>query len=97
MFKFLAVTSLLNRDQVSLPNEGGFSATNVGNALTIVFGVAGAVAFAVVVFAGLKFVLSSGNPQEMAKAKDTIINAIIGLVVAASAVIIVQFVVGYLT
>lgn len=70
--------------------------STVGNALQIVFGITGAVALLVITFAGFKYVLSRGNPQETAKAKDTILYAIIGLVVSMLAVGIISFVVGKL-
>lgn len=60
--------------------------------LQIVFGLAGALAFLVLVIAGLKYVLSRGEPAEVAKAKNAILYALIGLVIAAAAFSIVTFV-----
>ena len=60
----------------------------------LVFGIMGAVALLVITIAGFKYVLSQGNPQETAKAKNTILYALIGLVVAILAFNIVKFVVG---
>ncbi len=61
--------------------------------LKIVFGVAGSVAVLMVTIGGFKYVVSNGNPQEVAKAKDTILYSIIGLVVCILAFAIVGFVV----
>lgn len=66
---------------------------SVGTILQIVFGVAGAVAVVVLLLASLKYVISRGDPGEVAKAKNAIIYAVIGLVVVASAFTIVTFVV----
>ncbi|MES2971854.1 MAG: pilin [Patescibacteria group bacterium] len=63
-------------------------------ALRLVFGVAGGVALLIVTIAGFKYVLSQGNPQETAKAKDAIMYALIGLVVIIVAFTIVTFVIG---
>lgn len=68
----------------------------VANALNLVFGVAGAVAVIIIAIAGLKYVVSQGNPQETAKAKDTILYAIVGLVICMLAFTITSFVAGRL-
>lgn len=59
----------------------------------IVFGIIGAVAVVILLLASLKYVISRGEPGEVAKAKNTIIYAAIGLVVVAFAFSIVGFVV----
>lgn len=64
--------------------------------LQIVFVVAGAVAVIVVAVAGLNYVISSGDPQKTAKAKDTILYALIGLAISILAFTIVTFVLGKL-
>lgn len=61
--------------------------------LQIVFGLASAIAFLVIVIAGLKYVLSRGESAEVAKAKNAILYALVGLVIAAAAFSIVTFVV----
>lgn len=61
--------------------------------LRIVFGVAGGVAVIIILLASLKYITSRGDPGEVAKAKNTIIYAAIGLVVIAFAFSIVGFVV----
>ena len=62
-------------------------------ALRLVFGFAGAISVIIIVIAGLKYVTSQGNPQETAKAKDTIIYAVIGLAVCFLAFFIIGFVI----
>jgi Type IV secretion system pilin len=64
--------------------------------LQIVFGVIGAVSVLIIVIAGFQFVLSSGDPAKVAKARNTILYAAIGLGVSASAFVIVSFVIGKL-
>ncbi len=46
----------------------------------------------VIIVAGIKFIISSGDPQGVKSAKDTIIYAVIGLGVAAIAQALVLFV-----
>jgi heme O synthase-like polyprenyltransferase len=64
--------------------------------LNIVFGVIAAVAVLVIVIAGLQFILSRGEPQKTATARNTIIYASIGLALAFFAFAIVRFVLGEL-
>ena len=61
--------------------------------LQLVFGFAGAIAFLMVTFGGFKYVISQGDPSATAKAKNTILYALIGLVVCVVAFSIVTFVV----
>ena len=60
-------------------------------ALTISFGILGAIAFLIIVIAGLQYVLAQGDAQATAKAKNTIIYALVGLVLAIVAQSIVSF------
>ena len=62
--------------------------------LQIVLGIFGAVAVLIIVIAGLKFVTSAGNPQSASKARNTILSAVVGLVVISAAEVIVSFVLG---
>jgi uncharacterized membrane protein YidH (DUF202 family) len=66
----------------------------IGTVLHVVFGIFAAIAVLVVTIAGLQYVLSQGDPQKTAKAKNTILYAVIGLVVAMMGYVIVSFVVG---
>ena len=58
-----------------------------------VFGIAGGVALIVIVIGGLRYINSLGNAQNVAKAKDTILYAVIGLVVCILGYSIVAFVI----
>ncbi len=64
--------------------------------LQIVFGIAAALAVLMIVIAGFRFIAGEGNPQEVSKARSTILYAVIGLIVAISAEIIVSFTLGNL-
>ena len=70
------------------------SLDNLQTILQIVFAVIGAVALVFIILAGLQFVTSQGDPNSAAKARQTAIYAVIGLVVALSAEVIVTFVLG---
>ena len=66
------------------------------NALQVVFGIAAALAVLMIVIAGFRFVTAQGNPQEVGKAKATIIYALIGLLVAVTAEGIIALTLGHL-
>ena len=60
--------------------------------LSIVFGVAAAVAVLVIVIAGFSMVVGGGDPEKISRAKRAVIFALVGLLIAVSAEIIVQVV-----
>jgi hypothetical protein len=63
----------------------------IANALIFLIG---AISVIMIIIAGLRFVVSMGNPKQVKAARDTIFNAIIGLVIAISSYAIVNFVIG---
>ena len=56
--------------------------------------VLGAVAVIVIIVAGILYATSSGDPALITKAKNTLLYAVIGLIVAIMAYAIVNFVIG---
>lgn len=60
--------------------------------LDIVLRLAGLVAVAYVVYGGVKFITSQGDPDGSKKARQTIINALIGVVLALFATTLVAFI-----
>jgi hypothetical protein len=60
--------------------------------LDILLRVAGLVAIFFVVYGGVLYVVSQGEPDKVATAKGTIINALAGLLIATFAIAIVAFV-----
>lgn len=92
--KFAAFTNCSGSNcDTHIPTVGA-SPNSIQVILQLVFGVIGAVALVWVIIAGLQFVTSQGDPQSAAKARQTVIYAVIGLVVALSAEVIVKFVLG---
>lgn len=64
----------------------------VANVLNILSFVVGAAAVIGIVIGGLRYVVTSGDPQGAAAARNTIIYSVVGLVVALAAQGIVRFV-----
>ncbi len=76
-----------------LPQAAAGSSDPVKTVIQIVFGLLGAVAVVYVIIGGLGLITSNGNPQSLSKARNTIIFAAVGLLVAVSAEAVVSFVV----
>lgn len=66
----------------------------VSNVISILMVVAGFVAIAFIIIGGFTYITSSGDASGIKKAKDTIVNAVIGLVMAMVAFGVVKFITG---
>jgi type IV secretory pathway VirB2 component (pilin) len=64
--------------------------------INVLLGLIGVVAVIMLIYGGFRYVLSAGNEKATSAAKDTILFAIIGIVVAVLAFAIVNFVIGSL-
>lgn len=70
------------------------SSSLLENVLYIVFGALGGISLIILVWAGMKYTLSSGDPAKTSEAKNQIIYAAVGIAVALSASAIVTFATG---
>jgi hypothetical protein len=78
-------------DLSPLPKAGsGF----IPKVLSVAIGIIAAVCLLFIVIGGSRYILSQGDPQGIAKAKGTIVYALIGLVVVILAQVIVTFIIG---
>lgn len=66
---------------------------SVINILNVIIGLLSVVCVIVIVIGGVQYMTSTGDAGKVKKAKDTIMYAIIGLVVCGLAAVIVNFVV----
>lgn len=86
--------SLGTPDQLGIPSvglEGGLRGILNG-----MFIVAGALSVLFVVIGGLRYVLSNGEPKDIEAAKNTIMYAVLGLIISLLAFGIVNWVLGSL-
>ena len=74
--------------------HGQATAANLNHLLTVLFGILGAIAVLMILIGAFNFVPSEGDPQKAARARSTMIYALIGLAVAISAEAIITFVLG---
>jgi len=84
------LAAIIAPGELRIPKGGTDTSLNIG--MSIVFATAGAVALLIIVIAGLRMVLSQGNPESVSKARNTIIYAAIGLAVCVLGFSIVTFV-----
>ncbi|CAN5400144.1 hypothetical protein BH10PAT3_BH10PAT3_5500 [soil metagenome] len=82
----------LSQSDVNIPTTSAGSDT-VNHALQIFFAIAGAVAMLIIAIGAFKYVLSRGDANSIKNSKDTILYAVIGLIVTITAYGIVTFVV----
>ena len=66
--------------------------TKVGNILNVVYSLIGVVAVVFVIIGGFKYMTSQGEPGRVQQAKNTILYALIGLVITISAFAITAFI-----
>jgi cytochrome bd-type quinol oxidase subunit 2 len=75
-------------------DDNGTQVSNVlGTIITIFSAIVGIVAVIMIIVAGLQFITSNGNPQNISKARTSLIYAIVGIVVVVLAQTIVHFVI----
>lgn len=77
----------------TLLGDGGVLTTIV-NALLFIIGFLSVI---MLIFGGLRYIISGGNAAAVTTAKNTILYAIVGLIIAIFAYAIVNFVIGSLT
>jgi hypothetical protein len=91
--QLLNFAAIITQDEVNLPNVAGDSGA-VQIILNLVWGIGATLSVLFIVIGGIKYVLSNGDPGQVSSAKNTILYAIIGLVVTMSGFAIVNFVLG---
>lgn len=103
MQTFLALTAQAEQACKGVASAGGACGTgsDFWNAFgtisnTLIF-VIGAVAVIMVIIGALRYVLSNGDAAGLKSAKDTIMYALVGVVVALISYALVQFVIGRIT
>ena len=91
----------LNTQTANCDAQAGDANTRVNNIITTTINifslVVGVVSVIMIIIGGLKYITSSGDSGNVTGAKNTILYAIIGLVVVVLAQVIVRFVLGKVT
>lgn len=87
-----ACNAVICTSNTGIPGDNGNLGAVVGKAMKAVFGIMGSIAVVVTIVGGLQYVLSAGDPKRTERAKETILYAVIGIVISLSAYAIVAFV-----
>jgi uncharacterized protein YacL len=96
------VNQLLSRFALELnalpkvATNGADSGNVIKNIMQAVFAITAATALLIITLAGIQYIISQGEPQKTAKAKNTIIYALVGLVISLVGASVVTFVLGRL-
>ena len=94
-------TNVAGNCVVESPTDAGglspFIWTIVLNIVQCLTQAAGYIAAIFIIYGGLQFIMNGGETSAVVKARITILNAVIGLVVALVATTIVKFIIGNLT
>lgn len=75
-------------------NESQSFETSIKTIVNILLFILGAIAVVMIVIGGVRYTTANGEASNIKAAKDTILYAVIGLIVASMAYAIVNFVVG---
>jgi hypothetical protein len=84
----------INPDELNIPQQTEGIDSNIVNIIEITIVVFGAVAMLIIIYAGIQFMLSQGDPAKTTTARNTVIYAAIGLAITVLAFSIVSFVTG---
>lgn len=82
-----------NPSEYGIPDTASVGNSQVGSVFNLVLMIAGAVSVITVIVGGILYALSTGDSAKTAKAKDTIIYAVIGLIIVSSAFAITNFII----
>ncbi len=93
MFNYLSLLAADLAGQTIDINETPADASIItSTVLPLIFGILGALSLMYVVIGGFRYTISAGDPNNVQRARETIIYALIGLVVSVSAFTIINFV-----
>lgn len=93
MNNLINTLAVIGIEPLEQDNGGDFS-HQVTTILSWIVGLLGIVAVVVIIMGGVSYMTSAGDAGKVKKAKDTILYGIIGLIVAALAFAIVNWVIG---
>ena len=101
MLEVMRIVAETAQDKVKKEIEGlpnhNFNESNVQNIFNTAYALAGLVAVVFIIYGGSLYITSAGDAAKAAKARATIIWAVVGLVIVLLAAAITAFVISALT
>ncbi len=89
-------TISIKGNETGLPGSTATISAGLTNIINILLGIIGGLAVIFIIIGGIQMITSAGEPLKYKQARETILYAVIGLVVALSAYAIVSFIAGKL-
>jgi Type IV secretion system pilin len=86
----------INANSIGIPNSTHTLGQGIANGIKLGITLIGMLAVIFMIYGGLQMVVSAGSPTRFAKARETLIYASVGLVVAIGALAIVTAVTNYI-
>ncbi len=88
--------------KTSIAGQGGLNTTNsvpqiVGNVIKVILGVSGTVALIFIIWGGIQWMISKGEPGKIASARKLMTSGMIGIAIIAAAYAITDFVIKQIT
>jgi uncharacterized BrkB/YihY/UPF0761 family membrane protein len=83
-------------NEINLPKSTGNVPQILTNVTQLIMGVLGGIAIIAIIYAGITFAYSRGDAKRVQQARETILYAVVGLVVAIAGLAIVTFLADYL-
>jgi len=91
-YTVLAEVAKIDPDKVGIPKVD--ADTTVTSLLNVVYFLAAAAAIIVIILGGIFYSISNGDSSKVKFAKDSILYAVVGLVVVMLAFVITNFIIG---
>lgn len=92
LYRFVASVKI-GADQAGVPKTT-VDNTTIANVLNTTFIVLGSLCVLFIIIGGIRYIISGGDPSGISRAKDTILYAIVGLVITVAAFTIESVVLG---
>lgn len=86
-----AFLTAITANEIGIPSIGA-DATRLQFAINATFYVVGAITVLFLLIGAIRYIISAGDPNSTKRAKDTVLYAIIGLVVTTISFLIVQLI-----
>lgn len=96
LLRLFAADTKVDTNSVGIPKVD-LTQQTLGNVVSAVFVVVGSLAVLFVLVGAARYVAANGEPNKVSQAKNTILYAVVGVVVSALGFTIVQFVIGRIT
>ena len=90
--KLAEVKVSIDANSLGLPTSTKTIDGGLGNIVNLIFGLIGSLAVVAILYGSVQLALSEGDPGKVKTARSTILYAAVGIILAASAYLVVWFI-----